>query len=196
MSRAVAVYNWFRERTYSLAVNIRVNAGYLPPDYWLNDDELGGGRLRGEACHFIDLAQFFIAAAPQSVKALATREPHRLTRTVENFVVTIGYADGSTAVVQCYSNGSKKLSKELIKVYGGDRTAVIDDFRALHVYDRQKSRARVSAGKGHAEEVRMYIDSCLGRRPPLFSREELELVTRTTPAAQTSLTTREEQTIR
>jgi len=193
---AVAVKNWFRERTYPLAVNIRVNAGYLPPDYWLNDDALGGGRLRGEACHFIDLAQFFIAALPQSVKALATREPHQLTRAVENFVITISYADGSTAVVQYYSNGSKKLSKELIEVYGGDRTAVIDDFRELQLYDRQKSRARVSPGKGHAEEVRTFIDSCLGRRPPLCSREELEQVTRTTLAAHRSLTTREDQHIR
>jgi predicted dehydrogenase/threonine dehydrogenase-like Zn-dependent dehydrogenase len=189
---AVALKKYFMERTYPLAINIRVNAGYLPPEYWLNDDEFGGGRLRGEACHFIDLAQFFVASPPQGVKALATGEPHRLIRAIENFVVTLRYADGSVAVIQYYSNGSKKLAKELIEVYGGDKTAVIDDFRACTFYDRRSDAVRVAKGKGHAEEVRTFIDSCLGRCIPLYSLDELRCVSQATLSAFDSLSIHEE----
>jgi predicted dehydrogenase/threonine dehydrogenase-like Zn-dependent dehydrogenase len=192
---AVAVKKYFMERTYPLAISMRVNAGYLPPEYWLNDDEWGGGRLRGEACHFIDLAQFLIASPPLAVKAVSTREPHRLHRAVENFVITLRYADGSVAVIQYYSSGSKKLGKELIEVYGGDKTAVIDDFRALTLYDRRRDPVRVGSGKGHAEQIRCFVDSCLGRREPLFTLEELRLVSQATLAAFDSLAGDKEITI-
>jgi polar amino acid transport system substrate-binding protein len=184
---AMAVKKYFMERTYPLAINIRVNAGYLPPEYWLNDDEFGGGRLRGEACHFIDLAQCIIARPPLAVKAVSTREPHRLNRAIENFVITLRYEDGSVAVIQYYSNGSKKLGKELIEVYGGDKTAVIDDFRALTFYGQRRDTVRAAKGKGHAEEVRCFIESSLGHREPLYTLEELRLITESTLLAFDSL---------
>ncbi|MBD3375212.1 zinc-binding dehydrogenase [candidate division KSB1 bacterium] len=186
---AIAVKQYFSERVYPLTINIRINAGFLAPDYWLNDPEWGGGRLRGEVCHFIDLAQYFLSSTPDSVYTVATQEKYDIDRPHENFILTIEYTDGSTACIQYYSNGSKQLSKELIEVFGGDKTATIHDFKNLVFYDRATRKQRVSAGKGHKQEIEHFLDSCLGKVEPAFTKQDLMEVSSTTLAAYESLQT-------
>jgi len=183
---SLAVKDFFKERSYPLSTNIRVNAGYLPADHWLNDENIGGGRLKGEACHFIDLAQFFIDSKPLRVHTLATAQ-NGLTNTTENFAITVTYADGSIATIQYYSSGSTHLPKELIEVYGGGKTAVIDDFTSLYFYSDKKRKIKVGSGKGHAQEVQKFIRSCLGIVKPVFRFEELQWITKTTLASHLSL---------
>jgi len=183
---SIAVKNYFKERTYPLSINIRVNAGYLPPDHWLNDENIGGGRLKGEACHFIDLAQYFIDSRPLQVFAISTSN-NELVSSIENFIITITYADGSVVSIQYYSSGSTHLSKELIEVYGGGKTAVINDFTSLYFYNDKKRKMRVIGGKGHKQEIDIFIKSCIGKSSPVFKFKELVWVSKVTLAAYDSI---------
>jgi predicted dehydrogenase len=134
-----------RETSAPIELLYRVNAGPIPADHWLNDLEIGGGRLVGEGCHIIDFACWVAGEIPRNVTA---------ARSSGSFAITLEFADGSVATVLYGSGGAGRLGKEYVEMHAGGRSAVLDDFRLLDLYagPGRRDRVRANAGKGHEEE--------------------------------------------
>lgn len=145
------------------SLNFRVNAGVLPREHWVNDLEIGGGRIIGEACHFIDLAMFVAGGRINAVHALAMKEAGPQSNTV---VINLSFANGSVAGISYFSNGGRDLPKEYLEIFCSGATAVIDDFRALRVVGAKSLEDRSKTqDKGHAEELRAFAEAIRNGRP-------------------------------
>jgi len=136
-----------------LALHYRVNAGYLPPDHWINDREQGGGRIVGEVCHFVDLLWFLAGSAVTEVDARAVGASARYSS--DNVLISLRFANGSEGTISYLANGDRSYSKERIEIFGGGRTAVLEDFRRLDLVQnghRRVIRSRWRQDKGHCAE--------------------------------------------
>lgn len=139
------------------AINIRINAGAVPPEHWVNDPVSGGGRIIGEGCHFIDLAIFLAGSEVTSVFAENIEDPNHLNDTL---IISLKFRNGSIANISYFSNGSKSLPKELVEVFSVGTTAVIDDFKRLIIYSKGVKKIKYhSQDKGHANELRTFFDA-------------------------------------
>jgi len=139
------------------AIQVRINAGSLPPEHWVNDPEFGGGRIVGEACHFIDLAMFLAGSPITSVYAREMKDPNNMSNTVS---ITLDFENGSVAGLTYFSNGSKKLSKESIEVFCGGTVAVIDDFKTLQLFGNTVKTFRFKGqDKGHATQLARFLEA-------------------------------------
>lgn len=134
-----------------------MNAGFIPADVWVQDMEVGGGRIIGEACHLIDLITFFTGSLVESVvmNALGPNAPEN----TDNASILLRYANGSQGVINYFANGSKAYSKERIEVYSQNRTAVIDNFRRSHYYGFSGSGLKKGQDKGHLEQFQRFYDA-------------------------------------
>jgi len=142
-------------------VCIRVNAGSIPPDHWIQDAKVGGGRLIGEGCHFVDLAVALCGSLVKNVSAFAVTPPGNNPAVRDSFTVTLEMENGSVASVFYSSIGDTGLAKERIEVYAGGRAAVIDDFRRLEMWQGGKRRTKswFSQDKGQKAEISAWIRS-------------------------------------
>ncbi len=150
-----------------LVAAIRVNAGFLPPDHWLHDPEQGGGRIIGEAIHFIDLLAYLTGQLPTQVQAWGT--PHSERYREGNVLITLRFPDGSLGTVAYLANGDPALPKERIEVTGGGRMAVLDDFRRLVLASsgrRKVYRSRWRQDKGHRALWQAFVDALRGGGQP------------------------------
>ncbi|MDR0658643.1 MAG: Gfo/Idh/MocA family oxidoreductase, partial [Mediterranea sp.] len=131
-----------------------MNAGFIPPEVWVHDLTLGGGRIIGEACHFIDLCSYLANSKVTDVCMNALREnPDENT---DNASILLRYANGSNAVINYFSNGSKAYSKERVEVYFQERTLILDNWRVLTGYGYKGfNRMKASMNKGHKEQFEL-----------------------------------------
>lgn len=136
----------------------------LPPDNWLNDPRVGGGRILGEACHMLDYANW-LCGTPVRVIAAALPAPNPL-ETVESSSITIEYANGSVATVHYSGAGGGSMPKERIEVMGGHRSWVLDDFRSLTSYSASGTQTEEArrVDKGHAELMARVLAAARGKR--------------------------------
>ena len=124
-----------------------VNAGAIPAEHWTQDIAVGGGRIIGEACHFIDLLRFLagarIAAWQQSAMDASTRD---------TFTLQLSFADGSIGTVHYFANGCKAFPKERLEVFAAGRVLQLDNFRKLKGFGWPgfKSNESLAAGQGAA----------------------------------------------
>jgi predicted dehydrogenase/threonine dehydrogenase-like Zn-dependent dehydrogenase len=142
-----------------LALHYRVNAGYLPPDHWLNDREQGGGRILGEVCHFVDLLMFLAGSPIVEVEGRAVGGGRY---TGGNVLASLRFANGSEGTISYLANGDRAYSKERIEVFGGGAVAVLDDFRRLEFARdgrKQTVRSRWRQDKGHLAEWAAFAQS-------------------------------------
>jgi predicted dehydrogenase len=144
----------------------RINAGKLPKEHWVNDPEIGGGRIIGEICHFIDLAYYYAGSSVKSLYATEIKDADLLQDTL---VIQLAFDNGSIASINYFSNGNKKLPKEYIEIYAGGITAVIDDFRQLKVFGNKISGYKLKKqDKGHRAEIEVFLDSIKkGKQSPI-----------------------------
>jgi predicted dehydrogenase len=162
-----------------LVVSYRVNAGRLPRTHWTHDPQVGGGRIVGEACHFVDFATFLCGAPPTSVHAAAvsgSSEPRD-----DNVVATLGFPDGSLATIVYSALGDKSLPKERVEVLGEAGAAVLDDFRSLTVHARGAASETASSrqDKGHAAELAAFLEGCRSGEQPWPVADMLDVMTAT-----------------
>ncbi len=156
---------FFRPVQEPLMVQYRANAGRIPLEHWTQHPEQGG-RIIGEACHFVDFSGWMIGENPVSVSAEALPD-HGIYRQ-DNVVLTLRYPNGSIAVVTYIAAGDKLLGKERVEVHGGGRSAVLDDFREVELSDgrsHRKEKARFSQDKGHAAECEAFVSAVLKGGP-------------------------------
>ena len=109
-------------------INLRINAGNIPANHWVQDPDVGGGRIIGEACHFIDLCNYLIDEEILSADIKSIPVNNKGINSDDNFIITIKYRDGSLANIFYTSLGGAKQSKELLEVYYEGNSFVIDDF--------------------------------------------------------------------
>ena len=129
----------------------------LPPEHWLNDPAVGGGRLLGEACHMFDFANW-LCGTPERVLAAALPAENGV-RTVESSSTTVAYTNGSIATIHYSGVGSSAMPKERIELLCGGRSWVLDDFRSLTTYAGPEPRTESARqpDKGHAELMRRVL---------------------------------------
>ena len=142
-----------------LVVNIRVNAGMIPKGHWIQDPETGGGRIIGEVCHFIDLMQYFTDAEPVSLFAESISTLNTTMTPSDNFAAVIKFSNGSVGNLVYLANGDTSLPKEKIEISGGNISGVINDFRDGMLYRNGKVTKLKSSGKGHREEIILFLDA-------------------------------------
>jgi len=134
-----------------------MNAGFIPNDVWVHDMEIGGGRIIGEACHYIDLCSYLSGSKVVSVCMNAMgMNPDENT---DNASILLKYENGSNAVINYFSNGSKSYSKERIEVYSQERTLVMDNWRTLKGYGfKEFSSSSSKQDKGHFNQFKALIE--------------------------------------
>jgi polar amino acid transport system substrate-binding protein len=161
----------FANASEPMIINIRVNAGYIPKDHWIQQPEIGGGRIIGEMCHFIDLMQFFTNAEPVSVFAESISTNNDKITPGDNVSIVIKFNDGSVGNLLYVANGDRSLPKELIEVFCAGNVAIINDFKNGFLHKNGKRISLKSSGKGHYEEVQLFMKSIReGRESPISFR--------------------------
>jgi predicted dehydrogenase/threonine dehydrogenase-like Zn-dependent dehydrogenase len=108
-----------------------VNAGFIPADHWIQDPVIGGGRIVGEACHFVDLLRFLAQSPIISVQAASMEEVSGKAPINDNVTFSLGFADGSLGTVHYFSNGYKDFPKERLEVFCGGKILQMDNFERL-----------------------------------------------------------------
>jgi len=158
--------------TGSMAMIYRINAGKIPIDSWIQDPNIGGGRIIGEVCHFIDLLTFMNGSLPLSVHAHAMSDPNHLNDTLN---ISLNYANGSIGSISYFANGDKSLPKERLEIYFNGCTAVLEDFKTLSIHANGKNTVTKLLGqnKGQKGEVKHFIDTIVNGESPLISLEEI-----------------------
>lgn len=148
-----------------VSINYRINAGIIAADHWVHDPAVGGGRILGEVCHFIDLCTFIANSQVVSVSAnvLNTAEGK-----MDTLTISMSFANGSIGNISYYSNGQKDLSKERLEVFSGGVVAVIDDFKSITTYGKSVSEKSGKQDKGHSKEVELFLNSIReGKNAPI-----------------------------
>ena len=164
----------------------RVNAGYLPLNHWTQDPELGGGRIIGEACHFIDMLTFLVGAPPVSVTAHALPDQGKYRE--DNVSMTFTFPDGSIGVVDYLTNGDKSFPKERLEVFCEGMIAVLDDYVSLvTVKDGKKKVESGAQDKGWKNEMTAFAKAIREGTEPPIPYEHLIGVTKSTFAAVESI---------
>jgi len=152
-----------------LFMHYRVNAGPIPSSHWVQDPVQGGGRIIGEACHFIDFLTFLTDSLPIKVQTVGLPEDDRSNE--DNVHITITFSDGSLGTISYLSNGDRSLPKERLEVFCSGKVAILDDFRALETVSKGKIhtwRSRWKQDKGHRAEWVAFSDAIqTGGAPPI-----------------------------
>ncbi len=164
-----------------LLVHYRVNAGHIPAEHWVHDPEVGGGRVIGEVCHFIDYLIFLTGSLPARARGRLLPDGGRYRG--DNLQVLVEMADGSVGTILYAASGDRSFPKERVEVFGGGMTAVLDNFRSLTLSRGGRTattRSRLTQDKGHRGELTAFLDAVRAGGPSPIPFAELVASTRTT----------------
>lgn len=166
-------------------ISIRVNGGAIEGSHWTQSADEGGGRILGEACHFIDLARHLAGHPISFVRADAATSAGG---SGDDAVINVGFADGSLATIIYTAKGDTALPKERIEIFAGGRAAVIDDFQSVTLVANGKTETHKGAqDKGHTALVKAFIDATISGGVPPIPEEQLIETSAATIAAVESL---------
>jgi predicted dehydrogenase len=182
---------WLAESAEPPILHMRVNAGYLPLDHWLHDASQGGGRLLGEACHFVDLLTYLAGALPVRTFCQALPDLGRYHR--DNFVATLEFGNGAVGSFTYTAAGDRGLGKEYLEAFAGGSAYILDDFRKLESFEEGRHQTRRDwrrQDKGHLAAWRAFIQSIASGAPSPIPLAEIVAVHRATFALARSLATR------
>ena len=175
---------FFTGRQESMIVNIRVNAGYIPSDHWVQRSE--GGRVVGELCHVIDWARCVVGVCVTSVTGHALPDGSRYSR--DNIVATLAFQDGSIANLVYVANGDRSIAKEQFEVFCEGKVGRIEDFRVLQLAGAGKTkRFKARRDKGHAREIELTLEAMRSGVPSPIPFAELIEVFEATIAVQEAI---------
>lgn len=186
---AIAAKEFFQNRRGPLSISYRVNAGRIPRDYWVNDEQEGGGRIIGEVCHFVDLIHFLTGSLTTRVFAEAIQSDNRETMNEDSVFITLRLSDGSNASIAYLAEGDGSMAKERVEIFGGGQSFVIDDFLtgvAHHNGQEKKTKLR-ARDKGQPNEVRAVCEMVMQGTPAPIALKDLVTTTRATFRIRESL---------
>jgi polar amino acid transport system substrate-binding protein len=167
-----------------ISINYRINAGVIPADHWVHDLKTGGGRIIGEACHFIDLCMYIAGSGIKAISATALHDAQKLNDTV---TLSIQFLNGSIASVSYFSNGNKQISKEYLEVFGSGMVAVMDDFKSLTIFGKSEKKFSGNQDKGHQQEIAAFVSAINEGKACPIPFEETIMSTRATFKALQSI---------
>lgn len=180
----------FEGRTSPMQIHYRVNAGFLPPDHWTQDPNIGGGRIIGEVCHFIDLLQFITMEDPVEVFASSIGGNTGRFAVGDNVNLSIGFSGGSLGTITYTALGSKAFSRERIEVYCDETIGVVEDFKRLEFIKGAKKKISKlwNQDPGFLNELNHFLT--VAPEDARVLMQSAILTTLATFAAETSLRTR------
>lgn len=166
-----------------------MNAGAIPANVWVHDMLVGGGRIIGEACHFMDLITFLTGSRIKAV-CMNAMGPNPQVNT-DNASILLEYENGSTGVINYFSNGSKAYSKERVEVYSQERTLIMDNFRTTEGHGfKGFSKLKTGLDKGHKAQFALLRERLKSGGPALIPFDEIINTTKASLAAIESLKSR------
>ena len=184
---ARALADAFHGRKTPMVITYRVNAGAVPKEVWVQDEEAGGGRIIGEGCHFVDFCEFLTGSEPVNVYADCISSGDQRITPEDSAVITIRYADGSIANIQYIALGSSDLPKERVEVFADGKVAVMEDFVETRFFGGSDKRLKTKQNKGFDAEVEAFLHAVRTGGPSPIPFESLARTTRTTFAVLDSL---------
>ncbi|MDA9324134.1 bi-domain-containing oxidoreductase [bacterium] len=139
-----------------LSMAMTINAGHIPIEHWTQDLKIGGGRIIGEACHFIDLLRFLAGSIIEAAGILKME-----SISDDTVAITLKFENGSIGSINYFSNGNKGLQKERLEVYCGGRSAQINNFRSLKTYGWPglKNKRLWKPNKGQENCLKAFLNS-------------------------------------
>lgn len=162
-----------------------MNAGHIPPDVWVHDPEVGGGRIVGEACHYVDLITYLTGSKVAEVSMQAMGENPK--ENTDNASIHLKYENGSLGVINYFANGNKSYSKERVEVYHQGRNLIMDNFRKLYGYGFDDGLFNISnkvlstkQDKGHEKQFELLTKRWKEGGEPLIPFDEIVNTTRAT----------------
>jgi predicted dehydrogenase/threonine dehydrogenase-like Zn-dependent dehydrogenase len=169
-----------RETPSPKSLSLLMNAGAMPAEHWTQDPEVGGGRIVGEACHFIDLARFLVGTPITGASAVAMRDATGTAHSLDTAHLSLEFADGSMASIEYYANGHRAFPKERIEVFASGRILQLENFRVLRGFGWPKFRAFRTwrQDKGHAACVQAFLRAVESGGPSPIPAEEIFEVSR------------------
>lgn len=171
-----------------LYAHYRVNANRLPAEHWLIDPTIGGGRIIGEGCHFIDFLTYLVGENPVEVTAQGLPDGGMYSE--DNVMMTFRFPDGSLGVVSYLANGDKSFPKEYLEVFSGGRIAVLHDWRKLELVAKNKRSTKhhlLKQDKGHQQAWKAFLTAVTGEKDPPIPYTQLVGVAQASFAAVESL---------
>jgi predicted dehydrogenase len=181
--------DFFSQGSSPLTVSIRFNAGAIPSDHWTQDEEVGGGRIIGEACHAIDLATYLTGSLPVRVFAESIGGLQSPKITDDQCFITLRHGNGSVSNIAYWAGGDKAFPKERVEVAGSGRIAVIEDFKeAITCANGKIKKSRFSRqNKGHREEIEAFAKALANGGPSPIPWDEIYATTLTSILAVRSI---------
>ena len=160
------------------AIVMTINAGSIPAESWVQDRSVGGGRIIGEGCHFVDLMRFLIGADIVSVQCQLATSKNSQRELADRVIVLLGFADGSCGSIHYLSNGGKSFPKERIEAFAGDAVLQLDNFRTLRGFGWGgfKTKKSFKQDKGQEACANAFVDSVRnGSESPIPFKELIEV---------------------
>ncbi len=156
-----------------------VNAGSIPANVWVHDRLVGGGRIIGEGCHWLDFMRYVVGKPIVSVVATMIGDVPGAEIRDDKMSVTVAFADGSIGTLHYFADGHKGYPKETFELFCEGKVLHLDNFRKLHGFgwSNFKKMSLFCQDKGHKAEFRRFIERIAEGGEPLISFEEIENVT-------------------
>lgn len=163
-----------------------INAGKLPDDHWNHDFKIGGGRIIGEACHFIDLLRHLSGHKITYINSRRIGNNDSMKITEDKCSITLGFEDGSFGTIFYLANGSKAFPKERIEVFSNEKVIQIDNFRSLKFYgwNGVKNKKLWRQNKGQKECINIFCESLKNGTPAIDPEEIFEVAEATIKASE------------
>ncbi|MDC3169406.1 Gfo/Idh/MocA family oxidoreductase, partial [Prochlorococcus sp. AH-716-E17] len=152
-----------------------INAGSIPPDNWIHNPEIGGGRLIGEACHFVDMLRFL---AGSRIKTLNISKTKSNLDVSDTFCINLEFESGDIGNINYFSNGANSFPKERIEVFSNNSVIVLDNFKKIKFWgiSSRFNKSNFIQNKGNFECVRAFIDAVnKGKKSPIDFEEIIEV---------------------
>ena len=156
-------------------ISINVNAGFIDDQHWTQDFKIGGGRILGEAIHFIDLIRYLF-----NCKISSWKSSNFIGNSLDTCSIVLNGEDGSIGNINYFSNGSNEYQKENVILSVNGKMAVLNNFKTIKFYSwpQTKNKALITQNKGNFECVSNFLQSIKNLEKPLISFNEIYEVTK------------------
>ena len=157
----------------SKVINYTINAGYIPSDHWTQNEKIGGGRIIGEACHFVDLVSYLTGASIHDFNVKSLRRAYQGQKS-DTVIIQLGLEDGSIANINYLSNGNKSYPKEKIEIFAGEKVLILDNFSSVKGYGANVGNKKYfKQDKGHKKCIHKFLESVINCKDSPISHEEI-----------------------
>lgn len=182
-------------RTSPMQMVYRVNAGFIPYDHWVHDVNIGGGRIIGEVCHFIDFMLYLTDADPIEVSAHSIGNAQSRYRADDNLELSLRFSDGSLGTIIYTALGSKSASRERVELFVDESVCVLEDFRRLEIIRGAEKKVTKLWGQdmGYADALQTFLS--LSPEKGYHNRQQSVQTTKATFASLDSLRSKKSETI-